>query len=759
MATKTIILTKIFKPRKKTYMMVLMLSLLQTMNPSNGKARVSEVKHFFRHYYQHRERLGLVIDDYIKGMESWKNVTPGQVNEILEKPVEVLNGSGVLRGGTRREEWVGFSAEVWKGMTDEKVKNFREFTELELRDELNELWKKKHFSLREDFGRVFQELDQARTEHKFRTALPVVELLEKTLPNRLCKLDFIQDRYVLKSSVGKVAWAHFPWIAFMNRRLTTNVNEGVYVCYVFSKDLKSVYLTFKHSDEVRNNPKKKQGRVNIKSAIERIRSQLDFTGFATDDLVNIQNDYSSGNYLVGTIAYKKYDRDNLPSDEELFSDLNKLLGIYEGYVDGETLLPREENEEEVDDVEPIDVLDFDVKNSLWHIQNFIQTAGFTYPTHLIENFYLSLKSKPFTILAGISGTGKTKLVKLFAEALGATRDNGQFVLIPVRPDWNDPADLIGYTDLSGKFRPGELTKVLREAADPLNFCKPYFICLDEMNLARVEHYFSDLLSIMETQEWELDENGEKTGRILTNDVVRYAETNATGDPCEVRLHLPENVFLIGTVNMDETTHPFSKKVLDRANTIEFQHIELTNLAGLDTPDGSRPEAVHVHQSFLRGEYLCLQDAWGEHSELIRQTSEQLEQVNAILQSIHAHVGYRVRDAVCFYLIYNQRFDLLPSDVAFDLQLTQKILPRIQGSSRSVQGVLVELMKFAAKDGHKAKMKAEELDNDASLLYALVHKSKDDDSFEQHMRYPISARKIAFMLRRFDEDGFTSYWLS
>lgn len=405
------------------------------------------------------------------------------------------------------------------------------------------------------------------------------------------------------------------------------------------------------------------------------------------------------------------------------------------------------------------VSDDEVSVRVTKIETFIQAAGFTYPTHLIENFYLSLKSKPFTILAGISGTGKTKLVKLFAEALGATKDNGQFVLIPVRPDWNDPADLIGYTDLSGKFRPGELTKVLREAADPLNFCKPYFICLDEMNLARVEHYFSDLLSIMETQEWELDENGEKTGRILTNDVVRYAETNATGDPCEVRLHLPENVFLIGTVNMDETTHPFSKKVLDRANTIEFQHIELTNLAGLDTPDGSRPEAVHVHQSFLRGEYLCLQDAWGEHSELIRKTSEQLEQVNAILQSIHAHVGYRVRDAVCFYLIYNQRFDLLPSDVAFDLQLTQKILPRIQGSSRSVQGVLVELMKFAAKDGHKAKMKAEELDNDASLLYALVHKSKDDDSFEQHMRYPISARKIAFMLRRFDEDGFTSYWLS
>lgn len=157
------------------------------------------------------------------------------------------------------------------------------------------------------------------------------------------------------------------------------------------------------------------------------------------------------------------------------------------------------------------------------------------------------------ILAGISGTGKTRLVKLFAEALGATRDNGRFRLIPVRPDWSDPADLLGYKDLSGRFQPGPMMQVFVEARQPENRHQPYFICLDEMNLARVEHYFSDLLSVLETQEW-------REGEIQTQALISPA---TLGNPEDERtyggLGIPENVFLIGTVNMDETTHPFSKK--------------------------------------------------------------------------------------------------------------------------------------------------------------------------------------------------------
>ena len=158
------------------------------------------------------------------------------------------------------------------------------------------------------------------------------------------------------------------------------------------------------------------------------------------------------------------------------------------------------------EVESVDTLT--VVERVSYIKSYIESRGFHFPKDLIENFYLSLKTKPFVILAGVSGTGKTKLVKLFAEALGATSANHQFNLIPVRPDWSDPSDLLGYKDLTGAFRPGQLAEVLVEASKADNRNKPYFICLDEMNLARVEHYFSDLLSVIETQEWRKRESSQ-----------------------------------------------------------------------------------------------------------------------------------------------------------------------------------------------------------------------------------------------------------
>ncbi len=91
------------------------------------------------------------------------------------------------------------------------------------------------------------------------------------------------------------------------------------------------------------------------------------------------------------------------------------------------------------------------------------------------------------------------MVQWFAESVGATEENGQFALIPIRPDWNDGSDLLGYVDIKGDFKPGPLTKVIEKATES---DAPYFVLLDEMNLARVEHYFSDILSVMETRRWQ-----------------------------------------------------------------------------------------------------------------------------------------------------------------------------------------------------------------------------------------------------------------
>lgn len=394
-----------------------------------------------------------------------------------------------------------------------------------------------------------------------------------------------------------------------------------------------------------------------------------------------------------------------------------------------------------------EIKDEEIRETVNHIKAFIKQNGFHYPDPLIENFYLSLKNKPFVILAGISGTGKTKLVKLFAESVGATGGNGQFTLIPVRPDWNDPSDLIGYQDLSGRFKPGRLTEVLVTASLPENRNKPYFICLDEMNLARVEHYFSDLLSLLETQRW-------MDGQIVTEPLIPNASLDRLEDQeLYGDLGIPENVYLIGTVNMDETTYPFSKKVLDRANTLEFNHIDLTQLPWSEGDEEQESvEIAPVSQRFFRADYLNLVNVDAKNKELVKRTTDKLVVINQILEEIHAQVGFRIRDTISFYSIYAERFGLLTENEAFDLQLLQKILPRIQGSHTSVKRVLLKLLKVCLEG---ESLKVNDLLEDASSLYSRWDAGKEAPS----AKYPQSARKLAFMLRRLEEDGFTSFWLS
>ncbi|OWA34504.1 hypothetical protein B9G55_18280 [Saccharibacillus sp. O16] len=420
--------------------------------------------------------------------------------------------------------------------------------------------------------------------------------------------------------------------------------------------------------------------------------------------------------------------------------------------------------------------DEQIASAIADVSAYIRQRGFSFPAGLVEQLYLSLKTRPFVILAGISGTGKTQLARLFAEAVGATPANGQFTLIPVRPDWNDPADLIGYKDLSGRFKPGPLTLALKEASRPQQANKPHFIVLDEMNLARVEHYFSDVLSLMETRRRSVaiqDGNGlaagngaSESGRsadagVLAGEIItqpllpsalfEHEEDRAAyGD-----LYIPGNVYVIGTVNMDETTYPFSKKVLDRAGTLEFNHIDLMQLPQLRAEAEVEAEPLFVDRHFLGSEYLQLVDAMQDHAKLIQQTAEELNTLNAMLEEIQAHVGFRVRDAVCFYLIYNQRFQLLTRAEAFDAQLMQKILPRVQGSRHSVKKVLLDLLRHCLGSEAAKAFDWRELEDSAEAAYS-GRRSRESLAAA---RYPQSARKIAYMLRRLDEDGFTSYWLN
>ncbi len=365
--------------------------------------------------------------------------------------------------------------------------------------------------------------------------------------------------------------------------------------------------------------------------------------------------------------------------------------------------------------------------TLEHISKYIAAHGFSFPDKQIENLYLSLRSKPFVLLAGISGTGKTRLAQLFAEAIGA-----EFVLIPVHPEWNDNSDLVGYCDLHGRFQPGRLTMFIEQARQ--NIHTPHIVCLDEMNLARVEHYFSDFLSIVETRYHH--DNSIATFPLL--DTSMMTEEDAARFSNFV---FPENVYVVGTVNMDETTHPFSRKVLDRANTIEFTDVRLPF-----TISTNRAEPLELPNSFLRADFITLNDLYGHDPEFFDGVISKLSDLNARLNKGNFHIGYRVRDEICFYMHYKRTIaELLTENDAFDFQICQKILPRIQGSSQTVLEVLVSVFEFCTEHS----LQAQELEL-TSQMRDIVESGE--------ITYPRASRKIALMVERFVYDGFTSFWV-
>ena len=419
------------------------------------------------------------------------------------------------------------------------------------------------------------------------------------------------------------------------------------------------------------------------------------------------------------------------------AELGKRFGVHKGENTGATFKKI--------DVDVFEVTmkrgeeELSVKDTITNIKNYIAAKGFSYEDGLVENFYLSLKSKPFVILAGTSGTGKTRLVKLFAEAVGATTANGRYKMVSVRPDWSDSSDLFGHVDLNGKFIPGAIIDFVKQAEIDSN--RPYFLCLDEMNLARVEYYLSDVLSVIETRDFV---GATIQSDPLVSDTYYGSDLAAAGRYGTVRL--PENLYIIGTVNMDETTFPFSRKVLDRANTIEFSYVDL--IPNFDELPLVVPQAMNLSNAFLKTEYLLLGQCVSE-SEAVNSYCFELQKINRVLQKASAHVGYRVRDEIVFYLLNNKKHDLIAENAAMDNELMQKILPRIQGSSASVKAMLCELFKLCAGDydGYQAQS-----DNVSDKMKKALNDA------DRKIKYRHSAEKIELMTRRFEEDGFTSYWL-
>ncbi len=551
-------------------------------------------------------------------------------------------------------------------------------------------------------------------------------------PEALYETGLVDRRkYLITGSAGQGNWAMVPWLGIFYKEITTSATHGVYIVYLLAEDGNTLYLTLNQGcTETRKQHSKRETIRLMREKAGKIVAQIDNRGFAIDEYIDLGEGLTELGemYQNGTIFYQKYTKGNVPEEAELREDLARMMAIYQEYVSWEQKQQPEGNTDpEPQGEEPA------VKEVIAEIRKYVEAHGFSYREGLIENFYLSLKSKPFVILAGTSGTGKTRLVRLFAEAVGAASaegGNGRYKLVSVRPDWSDSSDLFGHTNLKGEFVPGAIIDFIQDAGEHLEV--PYFLCLDEMNLARVEYYLSDFLSIIETRR-------HAGSRIVTDQIVLdQAAKKVYG-----KLTIPENLYVVGTVNMDETTFPFSKKVLDRANTIEFSYVDLE--PEFDLPQEEAEPVLRSNQ-FLKTEYLVLKaDIKEEQRELAVRVCAELQEINKILQEANSHVGYRVRDEIVFYMLNNAQADLLEYREALDNEIMQKILPRIQGSSAAVKDLLCRLFQKVAGDY-------------TGFSRDVVWKQMDAYLEGRDCVYRNSAQKICYMMRRYEEDGFTSYWL-
>jgi 5-methylcytosine-specific restriction endonuclease McrBC GTP-binding regulatory subunit McrB len=312
---------------------------------------------------------------------------------------------------------------------------------------------------------------------------------------------------------------------------------------------------------------------------------------------------------------------------------------------------------------------------------YIQSAGFTFSEEVLKDYYICLKTKPFVILAGMSGTGKTQITRLFAKAIQA-----HYTLISVSSSWTSDSDLLGYYDKqTGAFRETRFVQIIRAALAAYKKGAPdlFFVCLDEMNLARVEHYFAKFLSAMEGSTVE-------DRRIILD---------GTGEV----LYWPPNLMFVGTVNMDETTFTFSDKVLDRANSIEFSMTldDIFSESVKRTPPDPQPytfiEMTAVRRDLMDPTVRDVSKRWrGEIAHIWK-----------MLEPMNFHFGYRIRDEIELFIANSA--GLLEERVAFDLAVKQKILPKISGKGDSLKLLLINLQDyFTEKKYRYAARKVEEM---------------------------------------------------
>ncbi len=330
------------------------------------------------------------------------------------------------------------------------------------------------------------------------------------------------------------------------------------------------------------------------------------------------------------------------------------------------------------------------------IYTFINKHNFLFPDWLVTDYILSLATKPFVILSGISGTGKTKLAQLVAEYIvHPAAHPAEKTFVSVRPDWTDNSYLLGwYNAIAEGYETTPVLGLIMAAEGKRDV--PHFIILDEMNIAKVEHYFSDFLSCMESR-W-IDANGKVRQEPIhlhsQDDEEDYDE-----DPCiPSKIDLPLNICVTGTVNVDESTYMFSPKVLDRANVIELNDVYLDpdSLARAETPGSEGfvlKKDVNLRE-LLTAHKPPTTESLKQMKELMPDEFSHLLLIHDALKPYHMHFGYRVANEIAAFMLNAQKFCIGGNEIlpfAFDLQVMQKILPKMHGNASQLMDPIESLM--------------------------------------------------------------------
>ncbi len=488
-------------------------------------------------------------------------------------------------------------------------------------------------------------------------------------------------------SVGIGRWSAVPWIRVFYHDCTPSAKDGVYIVYLFAANGESVFITLNQGTTDSSSEKRTKNRKIIQEKID------------SKQFIKNSGDLSFGdnkNYGEAAIFYKEYKFNNLPSENEMQEDLVAMLNIYKeckekGLIDNkdefQKFIQDHQNEERMEEnvLEENTPADFKI-------------SDFT-NNDLYRNYINSLLAKPFVIITGNSGTGKTRIATRFAEYLGRVDQNNKnnYLIVPVGADWTDNTKILGYynplaNNGTGKYEKTEIVKLIELAAK--NPKIPYFLILDEMNLSHVERYFSDFLSKMELVDYS---NQEK--KVYFN------------IPGLDALEFPKNLFITGTVNIDETTYMFSPKVLDRANVIEFKpemRDVIDNLITQSEKNSAISAKSGVAEGFLK---LANQVRSGSIPEEIKSV---LFEMQAILESCYIELekygfefAYRIIKEIRLFTIatYFTAEEKKTNAIEIaDIQILQKILPKIHGNRKQIGDLLEQLGKLFADKGLKNSLK-------------------------------------------------------